>query len=770
MNNFSELTTFWRLLNKESVIVIPKVQRDYAYGRQDDKVKGIVSDLLDTILNAVCTDSVVVLDFVYGGHHIKRGYKSTGLEPLDGQQRLTTLYLLYYYASIIQQGITEEEIEPLKKFRYETRQSATSFCEALLDSIRKEIKEVYTPEKRIKDLITDSPKYLPNYETDPTIVSMLNVLEVIEHKCREKSIDDLWTRLTEKDNICFYSLSLEQFGLTDDLYIKMNSRGKKLTEFEIFKADLEKAVNVVSPELKDILSKKIDNEWMDVLWYYANSCETDDVVRKADDGFKHLFDNVFRLELFRRGIETKNDRHVKDISEIINDKASIEQIIDILDTVQKTQQDYGITEHWYRYFYFSDSLDGINDKIRLFWQLKRSQKPVFHLAMDGDLSVPELIYFYALYLLVSRDKDFDVAFRCLRIIRNLVTANVRANSVRYDSLKGFLEDVEDIIDNDGNITRDEHTFIAVPEEQYKIQHFCNDDYGRLLEFENHKFLQGSVSLFVEKFYDKQVSDTQDLFAQLSHFAAVFKDGYDFDKVRIALLDNDVEYMQYESYMAKEENMTRRYFVHNDKDWQQFFIKNRNRQNQEAILDALAMKIPSLESLKEPQEKCLEFNITSWQYYMAKYRSANREDTKYGCYAWDDKINRPLEIVILNSSQHSDMNLEWKMLNHILVSELWDDNVNYSLDPHASSPFMMTKYHISITITQDGWLVGCDDMDLINSLELNNLYSIKPGNASNEENLYLFDFAEPHNDMDYIDLAKVIVSDIENYYSSQSLIK
>ena len=43
-------------------------------------------------------------------------------------------------------------------------------------------------------------------------------------------------------------------------------------------------------------------------------------------------------------------------------------------------------------------------------------------------------------------------------------------------------------------------------------------------------------------------------------------------------------------------------------------------------------------------------------------------------------------------------------------------------------------------------------------------------------LYIENFQFPnedrgvYNNMDYIDLAKVIVSDIENYYSSQSLVE
>ncbi len=207
MNNIGELTTFKRLLEKESVIMIPKVQRDYAYGRKEDKVAEVLNSMLDTILTAIRDDSVETLDFVYGGSYEKKN--NEGLIPLDGQQRLTTLYLLFFYASISQQNIKKEDVQFLLKFRYETRQSASSFLESLIGEIRDEIIKNYKDDTQITDLIKDSPKYLPNYDSDPTISSMLNVLERIEEKCRNQySIDQLWTKLNERDNVRFYALSL----------------------------------------------------------------------------------------------------------------------------------------------------------------------------------------------------------------------------------------------------------------------------------------------------------------------------------------------------------------------------------------------------------------------------------------------------------------------------------------------------------------------------------------------------------------------------------
>ena len=323
MNNIGELTTFRRLMDKEAVIIIPKVQRDYAYGRQEEKVQSILNGMLDTMLVAVKENKQEIFDFVYGGSYVKKNDDASGLIPLDGQQRLTTLFLLHFVASVVQPGVSSDDVSWLKKFRYETRQSATDFCDALIGEIRDDIIERRAKENlSIRTLIEDNPKYLASYNTDPTISSMLNVIDVIEDKLKDAGIDEIWTALNTQDNILFYSLSLDKFGLDDDLYIKMNSRGKKLTEFEIFKSDFEKAVKRISGDLKDEISKKIDNQWMDVVWKYAQSSGAENIVLKADEGYMQLFKNIMRLELFRRQIEGKQNRQAS-ISEIVTDADSV---------------------------------------------------------------------------------------------------------------------------------------------------------------------------------------------------------------------------------------------------------------------------------------------------------------------------------------------------------------------------------------------------------------------------------------------------------------
>lgn len=71
-NEIGKLETFHQLLNEENTIIIPKVQRDYAYGRNEQKVTDILDGMLTGILEAVRDNKSNVLDFVYGGSYVKK--------------------------------------------------------------------------------------------------------------------------------------------------------------------------------------------------------------------------------------------------------------------------------------------------------------------------------------------------------------------------------------------------------------------------------------------------------------------------------------------------------------------------------------------------------------------------------------------------------------------------------------------------------------------------------------------------------------------------
>ena len=227
----SNMYSFWDLINY-CPIVIPQVQRDYAYGRSDEKAVKVLDIILSAMHGALVDENdndaaPLAMDFVYGSKD-----DTLGITPLDGQQRLTTLFLLHLYASVKEPG-GKELRAPLLRFRYETRQSANDFCRKLIQVFEYDAK---SPIPLSRQIVND-PHYLPSYDTDPTISCMLVVLDKI--RGRFGDIDNLWDKLTRRHRIYFYFLPLDQFGLSDDLFIKMNSRGKPLTSYELYKSDFE---------------------------------------------------------------------------------------------------------------------------------------------------------------------------------------------------------------------------------------------------------------------------------------------------------------------------------------------------------------------------------------------------------------------------------------------------------------------------------------------------------------------------------------------------
>ena len=260
-------------------IEIPKIQRDYAYGRTDEKNRRKRERFLDSLFDAVSGNSIT-LDFVYGD------IKKNTLTPLDGQQRLTTLFLLYWYASK-KEGITETDF--LKCFSYETRPSARKFCEA----INTKAFELESG-KPLSEQIKDKNWFPLEWQHDATISSMLVMLDAIQGKFA--SVENLYAKL---ESISFYFLPIEDMGLTDELYIKMNSRGKPLTQFEHFKAEFEKQLNLADKTIAKRISSKIDREWTDLLWQYRNSGLGDDSDNTTDDEFLRYFIFICNIICYR---------------------------------------------------------------------------------------------------------------------------------------------------------------------------------------------------------------------------------------------------------------------------------------------------------------------------------------------------------------------------------------------------------------------------------------------------------------------------------------
>ena len=271
------------LLGDISKIVIPIIQRDYAQGRSHESEvrNNFLTALKEYLLDP--NQEEHDLDFVYGNKN-----KDDEFIPLDGQQRLTTLFLLHYYLAI-----HDDRYDSFRnlfvangkhsRFIYQTRRSATDFCNALVNNPLK--KEQLS---RISEVIKDECLWFSqSWENDPTVKAMLIMLDTMDSYFG--NTQGLYDRLTDPQHpaVTFRILFMEESGLNDDLYIKMNSRGLELTTFENVKArilqilkkeknrryQLQRSAGASIEEVsaKDYFAHNIDNNWADLFWVYRKT-------------------------------------------------------------------------------------------------------------------------------------------------------------------------------------------------------------------------------------------------------------------------------------------------------------------------------------------------------------------------------------------------------------------------------------------------------------------------------------------------------------------
>jgi hypothetical protein len=443
LTSFSQL--FGRTIEGLTIheIEIPIIQRDYAQGRMTTKVNRIRENFIDTLCKALLPNAVAVeLDFVFGDVELKKGESQGKFWPLDGQQRLTTLFLLHCYLAW-RVGVRPQD-QPWKEFSYATRPGAREFC-GFLVQCQPDFSDT------LSTWIKDHADYLPTWQHDPTIQSMLVVLDAL-HEWFSRHPSDLqaaWVRLVDEERpaIRFHVLPIKENGLTDELYIKMNSRGKPLTLFENFKAHFEDMLKKVHPGKVDYFASEVDTTWADILWVYRG----DDHL--IDDEFMHYFRFVTEVCAWKNGVSFDDDVRDDDLAERVyglNAKGNDENLNLLLKAfdVWKGKDVKGE---------FEGMMIGQSGEtsmgLLMFHSFEKEGVDLLH-ACCRHYGTPRqwtladtLLLYGVLLRYVHEVKEAEFSKR-LRILRNLVEASedeIRAG--KRDNMPKLLADVEQIIVN-----------------------------------------------------------------------------------------------------------------------------------------------------------------------------------------------------------------------------------------------------------------------------------------------------------------------------------
>lgn len=495
-----ETTTLKNLISESnsyeiSGITIPRIQRAYAQGRSDTHAVKTRERFLSAI-HAGLINNGLTLDFIYG--NIQNGQ----LIPLDGQQRLTTLWLLHWYADK-KEGINDKR---LARFSYNTRYSARDFLIKLVN---------YKPtlKTRLSDEIRNEGWFPMEWNNDPTVKGMLTMLDEIQKRFAD--IDDLWNKL---DKINFYFRNIEEMKLTDDIYIKMNSRGKPLTDFEHFKAELLKVIR--SEKDDEATSKriglKIDREWTDLLWTYR------DKYNLVDNGFLNFF-RMISLILIYKSDRSSSEFDLKDDFSLLDrlyknqpdNVAFLELAFDCMVNIQNKMLSNSSTTNPIGDFFRTYLSENHYEHGKVVVSQQITDLDIFKEVLNGTAlgrNTPYwLIMFYSfLIYLMNYDTIKEIDFRRrLRVIVNLLknsrnevvdTPNgdagnrMPANLRQVDSiiLSGEIADCI-TIDND---KRQNFNVIQMEEERQKLQftkeHPEHSD--SLFQLEDYYLLQGRTDV------------------------------------------------------------------------------------------------------------------------------------------------------------------------------------------------------------------------------------------------------------------------------------
>ena len=555
----SKTITFWQLI-KSNKIEVPVIQRDYAQGREENKVNEIRKDFVKDLIASLDDDKSLHLGFVYGkidgkDKHVERERNKRAIEnilnavegyaqqldmriktdiealsneriddanlptfiPLDGQQRLTTLYLLHWYIVVFSKENQANYLKILNHFTYKTRKSSLEFCDAICDL--KNVKNLNVSEKKLSAAIENNNWFRKAWLKDSTVKGMLVMLDTIHFELlKKKNIEQLLNRLISKESaiITFDFLDLIELNQTDELYVKMNARGKQLTEFEHFKAWLQNYVSsqkVNFPEekgdsvfLNSLIvqqnwKRELDRTWLDMFW-----SNKEDEVYTIDNVIYNAFKQIV---LFDYIATSQKNEHTLEFSKAVRDSSFI--------PFSNYEENKFFNKSTLNFLFTSLSILSDQEKIEKYnsWLEDITHESFFgkkldlcslFLRTDKNPDRDESVFYYSLlcYLTSIGDEGSEMEFKSwMRFTRNIIFNTYIQNPENFfdaikaiDELKYNLGSINDFITSpDPKISFFGDSF---KQEVIKFNLVKNNKEWESLifQFENHPYFKGDINFIL----------------------------------------------------------------------------------------------------------------------------------------------------------------------------------------------------------------------------------------------------------------------------------
>jgi hypothetical protein len=435
-------------------IVIPEIQRDYVW--QKEQVEGLLKSLKEDYTKfqnetvEVSSNNKEIKDlfiqfyrkqvyasnigfiYAYNDEEYKGKYFL-----IDGQQRITTVYLLLLnlFISTDQKQEFENKYfkDKLLKIDFKVRESSHDFFKNYL-----EFRLSSKSEDDFQSSLKSQYWYYENYKNDKTIQSIIVNDRIIHEFIFHNGLDtnDFLKYILNFVDCWYFDTNISEQG--EELYIYMNARGEQIQNNENIKADLLGAlkekdlINVSERDdyneeknlngLKKYWGKKWE-DWQDFFWENKGNNEN------ADIGFNEFLRCIAGLEQYLIKIDTPSSVFNSRYDLITLD--GLELHITNFKRLIKQKNEFSL-----QYSYSSWIEKALNE----IWVLFNTQVTDWFVDYGDDKKSIELnrmafLWPIFLYLKKVNQIDLDERYRILRIFYVRLNNNIRA----VKSIKGLID-------------------------------------------------------------------------------------------------------------------------------------------------------------------------------------------------------------------------------------------------------------------------------------------------------------------------------------------
>lgn len=644
--NESKVYSFWQLINQYH-ITIPIIQRDYVQGRKNKDVEIVRHEFLRVLFQALKTEEQVELDFIYGTVD-----QANQFAPLDGQQRLTTLFLLHWYFALAE-GELKNYQATFRKFTYETRMSSKQFCQMIVSIIDLDLSEA-----RLSSQIQNESNFYYEWVHDQTIVSMLEMIDTIHLFAKEYNLsNNIFEKLQSDAMITFQFIDLDTFQLEDTLYIKMNARGKPLSSFENFKAKFQQYLETIKFQNSEQLMHKMDTIWSDYFWKHKQQA--------YDESFLQFFYTIMYNQLAR--FQKNRNRLFKAINQ--HDAIRFEDLTNLEFEHQTWLSD------------INNTLDSLYNGTLTTQKSVININKIFFEAMTGNINYTDRVQIYAItsYIRIYGN-EFSSFERWMRFIRN-----VTVNTI-YNRIEDFMQSIQ-AIDVFIHHVKELDEFIADPnsklsgfsgnqlnQERKKARLVLSDKSWReeLAVGEDYPYFEGDIDFLllhikineIEKL-SKEEHDNKLLKFKIYFEKAVAIFGAEKLNVPNNLLSRAL--LTFGDYLL-ESGQNRSFLIEGfDRDisWKRF-LRHKKVVYLKMLLDQISSK-----TVKEDLEKIIaKHTVSDWRQYFIQYPRILKECCGNKRFI---RYNGEKDILLLDTTMTSGYCQEY--YSYAIYSELKERNID-----------------------------------------------------------------------------------------------